>query len=75
MVMWKTINLSFTKLEKFMLYSYIIINIIIIIIIIITIVFYLTSAKIHVNHETKKVKVYDWVYLRLIKNKISETTI
>ena len=53
-----------------------IIFIIIAIIIVITIVFHLTSVKRHINDKTnKKVKVYDWIYLHLIKNKISKTTI
>ena len=56
--------------------SVIITVIIIIIIIIIIIVLYLTSVKIQVMIKpVVKATVYNWVYIHLIKNKISKTTI
>ena len=64
------------------IHSYIrlvVINVIItvvIIIIIIIIVLYLTSVKIQVMIKPiVKATVYNWVYIHLIKNKISKTTI
>ena len=64
---------GFRHRDAFLLLIFIIIAIIIIVI---TIAFHLTLVKGYINDKTnKKVKVYDWVYLHLIKNKISKTTI